>query len=339
MKFFRLDLLTLLISLFILGSCKNQDTIGLGVDATNQINGVLVDTSTIIINTVKDDSLITSGITKAPLAYFHDPVFGETSSDLAMSVSLPGATGYTLPSGTISIDSTRLIMKFVDGFYGDSIASNYKVNLYQLKELYNESTNYYQNKQWQTNATLLGSLTFKARTHDSIRINNIITGKPDSLIKVPAQLRVPVDKNFIIQNFFNASSTTLASNSVFQSAFKGLYLTLDKAQTVGAGGTFMLSNTDTLAIFCKVSNNGTVDTTTIKLPITKLAASYSHTYTAAINAELANTTTSRNAIYLQGLAGLRAKIKFPNILANIRNDLLKRDSDIVLNRAELVVSP
>jgi len=339
MKFFRLDLLTLLISLFILSSCKNQDTIGLGVDATNQINGVLVDTSTIIVNTVKDDSLITSGITKAPLAYFHDPVFGETTSDLVLSVTLPSTSGYKLPSGTISIDSTRLIMKFVDGFYGDSIASNYKVNLYQLKELFNESTNYYQNKQWQVNSTLLGSITFKARTHDSIQINNIIKGKADSLIKVPAQLRVPVDKNFVIQNFFNASSSSLAANSVFQSAFKGLYLTLDKSQTIGAGGTFMFSNADTLAIFCKVANNGTVDTTTIKLPVTKLAASYGHTYSTTINAELANTSTSRNVIYLQGLAGLRAKIKFPSILTNVRNDLLKRDSDIVLNRAELVVTP
>jgi len=339
MKFFRLDLLTLLISLFILSSCKNQDTIGLGVDATNQINGVLVDTSTIVINTVKDDSLVTSGITKAPLAYFHDPIFGETESNLALSVTLPSTSGYTLPSGTISIDSTRLIMKYVDGFYGDSVASSYKVNLYQLKELFNENSSYYQSKQWQVNSTLLGSVTFKARTHDSIQINNIIKGKPDSLIKVPAQLRIPVDKNFIIQNFFNASTTSLATNSVFQSAFKGLYLTLDKAQTVGAGGTFMFSNTDTLAIFCKVSNNGSIDTTTIKLPITKLAAAYSHTYSTTINAELANTTTSSNAVYFQGLSGLRAKIKFPNILANVRNDLLKRDSDIVLNRAELVITP
>src|SRR3569833_537946 len=339
MKFFRLDLLTLLISLFILSSCKNQDTIGLGVDATNQINGVLVDTSTIVINTVKDDSLVTSGITKAPLAYFHDPIFGETESNLALSVTLPSTSGYTLPSGTISIDSTRLIMKYVDGFYGDSVASSYYVNLYQLIELFNENSCYYQSKQWQVNSTLLGSVTFKARTHDSIQINNIIKGKPDSLIKVPAQLRIPVDKNFIIQNFFNASTTSLATNSVFQSAFKGLYLTLDKAQTVGAGGTFMFSNTETLAIFCKESNNGSIDTTTIKLPITKLAAAYSHTYSTTINAELANTTTSSNAVYFQGLSGLRAKIKFPNILANVRNDLLKRDSDFVLNRAELVITP
>ncbi|MDO3641996.1 MAG: DUF4270 family protein [Mucilaginibacter sp.] len=339
MKFFRLDLLTLLISLFILSSCKNQDTIGLGVDASNQINGVLVDTSTIIVNTVKDDSLVTSGITKAPLAYFHDPVFGETESNLALSVTLPSTSGYKLPSGTISIDSARLIMKFVDGFYGDSITSAYKANLYQLKELFSENSGYYQSKQWQVNSNLLGSITFKARTHDSIQINNIIKGKPDSLIKVPAQLRIPVDKNFIIQNFFNASSSTLASNSLFQSAFKGLYLTLDKAQTVGAGGIFMLSNADTLAVFCKIANNGSIDTTTIKLPVTKVAASITHTYSTTINEELANTTTSRNMIYLQGLSGLRTKIRFPNVLANVRNDLLKRDSDIVLNRAELVITP
>lgn len=339
MKFFRLDLLTLLISLFILNSCKNQDTIGLGVDATNQINGALVDTSTIIVNTVKDDSLVTSAITKAPLGYFHDPIFGQTEANLAVSVTLPAGSGYALPSGTITIDSTRLIMNFVDGFYGDSVASNYKVNLYQLKELFNEQSAYFQNKVWQTNPDLLGSVTFKARTHDSIRINNIITGKPDSIIKVGPQLRIPVNNSFIVSNFFNASSATLASNTVFQNAIKGLYLTLDKGQTTGPGGTLMFSNADTLAIFCKVTNNGVIDTTTIKLPVTKLAASIIHTYSTTINAELANTTTSGNVIYLQGLAGLRTKIKFPSLLANLRNDLLKRDSDIVLNRAELVITP
>ncbi|HEY2583220.1 MAG TPA: hypothetical protein VGI43_15515, partial [Mucilaginibacter sp.] len=64
MKFFRLDLLTLLISLFILNSCKNQDSIGLGINPSGQPNGILVDTSTIITNTVKEDSVITSGLAK-----------------------------------------------------------------------------------------------------------------------------------------------------------------------------------------------------------------------------------------------------------------------------------
>jgi len=338
MKFFRLDLLTLLISLFILNSCKNQDTIGLGVNAQTQVNGTMVDTSTIIVNTVKEDSVVTSGLTKLPLGYFQDPIFGTTESNLAASLSLPGATAYALPSGTISIDSTRLVLRYSDGFYGDSVASSYKLNLYQLQEAYSTNTGYYGNKVWKVNPALLGSITFKARPHDSIKINNIIKGKPDSLIKVPSQIRVPIDNNFIITNFFNASSATLASNSVFQNAVKGLYLTLDKTLSTGAGGTLMLSNTDSVNVYCKISNNGVIDTTTIKLPISQFAASITHTYSTTINAELANTTTSGNVFYLQGLAGLRTKISFPNLLANLRNDLLKSGEDIVLNRAELVIS-
>ncbi len=82
MKFFRLDLLTLLISLFILNSCKNQDSIGLGVVTPGQVNGNLVDTSTIIINTVPEDSVITSidpttqlPLAKNPLGLFYRPYF------------------------------------------------------------------------------------------------------------------------------------------------------------------------------------------------------------------------------------------------------------------------
>lgn len=342
MKFFRLDLLTLLISLFILNSCKNQDTVGLGVDSSSQINGTLVDTATIIVNTVKDDSVITSSATKNPLAYFTDPIFGTTESNLAASLSLPGAAAYTLPSGTISIDSTRLVLHYIDGFYGDSIASTYKLNVYQLKATtpFVESVSYYNTKAWDPDlSNLLGSVTFKARTHDSIKITNILSGKPDTLIKVAPQLRVPISNSFILSNFFNASSATLASNKLFQNSVKGLYITLDKTQTTGPGGTLMFAAGDTLSVYCKVVKNGVIDTTQIKLPITKLAASVKHTYSTTINAELANTTTSGNVFYLQGLAGLRTKISFPNLLTNIRSALLKKDSDVVLNRAELIITP
>ena len=338
MKFFRLDLLTLLISLFILNSCKNQDTIGLGINAKTQVNGIMVDTSTIVVNTVGEDSVITSGITKMPLAYFQDPIFGVTKSSLAASLSLPGATGYSLPSGTISIDSTRLVLRYVDGFYGDSVASTYKLNVYQLKDAFDPNTTYYASKKWDTIPALLGSVTFKARQHDSIKITNIISGKPDSLIKVPAQIRVPIDNNFIIKNFFNANSATLASNSVFQNAVKGLYLTLDKSGTTGAGGTIMLSNADSVTVYCKISNNGVVDTTSIKLPLTKFAASITRGLSPTIKADTANKATSANVFYLQGLAGLRTKISFPNLLTNLRNDLSKNKEDIVLNRAELVIT-
>src|SRR4051812_16977426 len=102
MKFFRLDLLTLLISLFILNSCKRLDGIGLGVDESNQVNGSLIVDTNINIRTEVDSSLVTSGLTKTPLSNFVDPEFGTTTSDLALGLALPFVP-YTVPPGTITI--------------------------------------------------------------------------------------------------------------------------------------------------------------------------------------------------------------------------------------------
>src|SRR5260370_5558257 len=189
MKFFRLDLLTLLISLFILNSCKNNNTIGLGLDSSTQLNGSLIDTSTIVVNTLKEDTVPTSNLTKTPMGYFIDPVMGTTESNIAVALNLPGSTAYTLPTGTITVDSAVLVLKYADGFYGDSLTSRYKVNVYQLGIRPLGSNTYYNNANWSTNlGPLVGTRTFNARTHDSIKIYNIITVHPHTLIKFPPQL-------------------------------------------------------------------------------------------------------------------------------------------------------
>ncbi len=339
MKFFRLDLLTLLISLFILNSCKNQDTLGLGINSSNQVIGSLVDTSTIRLNTVLDDTVATTGLLKTPLAYFNDPILGITQSDVATDLNLPSSTAYTIPNGTIFIDSARLVLKYADGFYGDSVSSIYTVNVFQLAEKFSETTTYYNDKVWKVNPNLIGSLTFNARTHDSIKIYNIIAGAPDTLIKVPPQVRIPISPAFINANLFDASTLTLSSNATFNNVVNGLYITIDKTKTTGPGGIFMISPSDSLAVYYRSVNGTTIDTNVAYLQINKLAANITHTYSVAVQNELNNTTTNRGTIYLQGLSGLRAKISFPNLLANLRNNLAKKDSDIILNRAELVITP
>jgi hypothetical protein len=345
MKFFRLDLLTLLISLFILNSCKNQDSVGLGVNASSQTNTNLVDTSTIVINTVPEDSVQTSGIVKNPLAYFIDPIFGTSIASLGTDLNLPNSGAYTPPTGTITIDSSRLILNYQNGFYGDSITSKYTVNVYQLNEKFNAATTaYFNTKQWNYNSnTLLGTLTFNARTHDSIKVFNIIAGAPDTLIKVPPQIRIPISNNFVNSILFNASSDALGSNAIFQNDTRGLYITLDRTKTTGPGGVFMISNADTLAVYYHTVSGTTIDTAVVKLPINNMAASIQHNYTSTIKNELNNTSGSRNTFYLQGLGGLRAKVSFPNLLKNLRASLVnrpsKKDSDIVINRAELVITP
>ncbi|MEO8884625.1 MAG: DUF4270 family protein, partial [Mucilaginibacter sp.] len=78
-----------------------------------------------------------------------------------------------------------------------------------------------------------------------------------------------------------------------------------------------------------------VDTAMVSLPTTSHAVEIKHTYSAAVQTELNNTNKSRPVIYLQGLAGLRAKISFPYL----KNILKTIGSDIVLNRAELIITP
>jgi hypothetical protein len=349
MKFFRLDLLTLLISLFILNSCKNQDAVGLGVGTSGQAASNLIDTSTIVINTVTENHAITSGMAKNPIAWFRDPILGTTSTAMATDLNLPGQGAYTPPTGTITIDSARLVLNYANGFYGDSITSSYTINVYQLKSLFRTDTSYYDNKNFGYSATNfadyssqtpIGSLTFNARPHDSIKVYNIITGAPDTLIKVPPQIRIPINPQFINTNLFEASSFTLGSNSVFKNSVRGLLIKLDSTKTTGAGGAIMFSNADSLMVYYRSVSGTTIDTAVVKLPIASTATAIHHNYPAAIHTELNDSVSgSRNTFYLQGPIGLRAKISFPHLLQNFRAALLSKDSDIVINRAELVVTP
>jgi hypothetical protein len=102
----------------------------------------------------------------------------------------------------------------------------------------------------------------------------------------------------------------------------------------------MFSNADSLVVYYRTINGTTIDTSFIKLPIASTATSIHHNYTAAIRTELNNTKSgSRNLFYLQGPIGLRAKVSFPHLLQNFRASLLSNNQDIVINRAELVVTP
>ncbi|SDP88886.1 protein of unknown function [Mucilaginibacter sp. OK268] len=333
MKFLRLDLLTLLISLFIFTSCKRQDGIGLGIDPTNQINGSLVVDTNIVIRTEVDSSAVTSALAKTPLGNFTDPSFGTVISNVALGISLPNDAAYTVPAGTLTIDSAVLVLRYANGFYGDSVATRYTANVYQLAEKAAVQT-YYNTKRWQVNlGAVLGTRTFTARTHDSVTIANIRTGKVDTIQKVGPQVRIPFSKAFIYNNLFNANGSQLASTLLFQNAVKGLYVTVNKGQATDAGGILQLAlDSSRLDVFYKTVNGSTIDTASVTLPIVSHSAEIKYTYTTTIQALLTDKVNSQNTVYLQGLAGLRAKVSFPGL------DKFNPDS-IVLNRAELVITP
>jgi len=335
MKFYKLGLLTLLISLFILNSCKTQD--GIGLDPATPIAGKLIADTSIVATTVKEDSVVTSSLSaRVPLSYFKDPEFGTTEANIAMVLSTPGATAYTLPTGDITIDSARLILPYAtDGFYGDSLLSTYKIDVHQLDERIEATKAYYNTRAFKNLSTIIGTTTFSARAHDTLKIMNIVKGGPDTLIKVKPQVRVPINPQFINQNFFSASANLLSNPVIYENMIKGLYVTLDKSQTPGVGGN-MYFNLDSakLTVYYKNVNGSTTDTAAISLSIGRKVAEIKHTYSANVLAALNNTST-KGLVYLQGLAGLRAKLTLPDVKSIFASE--GGSDNVVLNRAELIV--
>ncbi|RZA00125.1 MAG: DUF4270 family protein [Sphingobacteriaceae bacterium] len=335
MKFSKLDLLTLLISLFILNSCKNPDKIGLDVDQSNQLNGTLI-ADTVTLNTQLEDSVVTSGQARTPLAYFVDPEIGTTEANLITNINLPGQAAYTIPEGTITIDSAILGLRYATGgFYGDIAANNhkqitFKANVFQVSEKPLAGTAYYNTKQWSPAGSLLGTKTFYARPNDSVRVVEIRKAKQDTFTKVVPQLRIPIDAEFIRTRLFTAGEQ-IKSNLAFQNATKGLYVTLDQSVTTGtSGGVLSFTTPDTLSVYIHVTNGDKIDTSVVYLPITNHAAQIKHTYSTAVTTALSNAGPNSKG-YVKGSGGLRIKVGFPGLKNLPKN--------IAINRAELVIVP
>ncbi|MET3978143.1 hypothetical protein ABIB62_000710 [Mucilaginibacter sp. UYP25] len=334
MKFYKLGLLTLLISLFILNSCKTQD--GIGLDPANHINGSLITDNSVVATTVLEDSIITNNLSsRAPLAYFKDPEFGITETNLSAVLSLPASVAYTPPTGVIKVDSAILVLPYAtNGFYGDSLLSSFKIDVRQLNERITPSKSYSNNKHFETISTIIGSKTFKSRSHDSLYIKAIVIGRPDTLIRVKPQVRIPLDPDRMSESFFGATPSSLGNNTVFQNTFKGLNISLDKSTTTGVGGNmFFRLDSAVVTYYYRRTNAGAIDTAAVSLPLATNVTEIKHAYSTQVQAALDGTSTD-NLVYLQGLAGLRSKISFPNV----KNIFTEGANNVIINRAELVVS-
>ncbi|KQM75086.1 hypothetical protein ASE74_03690 [Pedobacter sp. Leaf216] len=349
MKFTKQDLLTLLIGLFLFASCKNPDGVGLDVDPNTAITGTLV-VSPVKSQLVPETAANTFGLNRYPLGYMTDPVFGKTEASLAMTVYPVVSTDFgTSPT----LDSAVLVLKLDESstatkFYGDTTNSKYSIDVYQLA---NKVENYKSSDVQTFNNALLGNFTGKIAPNTKAKIFDIVTGKADTLKTVPAQIRIPLNKAFIQNNILNLGTTGTASNAKFIDAFKGLYAQINKTSSTGVGGIafFNFTGTDSYLqlVWKKVNSSSGIDTATVNFPIGVLvsngssgtsvisgvAANIKHDYAGTpVQEQISAPAASYNVTYLQGLAGVKTKLSFPD-LTSFTNLYGKA----IVNKAELVV--
>ncbi len=344
MNFKKLDLLTLLVSLFIFGSCQDPNSVGLEIDSNTAINAKLVDTSTVRSYTLIEDSIRLNNISNNPVGYLKDPIFGTTEANLGLSFIMP-STPVRFGSNAV-LDSAVLVMPYGVGFYGDSVNTTYTLEVRQLNEnLYKGSIipPIFNKKSFSFKPQLLGAKTFRYNLKDSINITVINDGRPDSVKKQNPQVRIPLDRSFITSNILRADTNIFRSSASFANYFNGLYVSMNRNNLVNGGILpFRISpdggNTNIgafrLELYYKNNNAGVIDTNQVNLIVQAgSASSINHNYTGtAVATALASTSKDQSIVYLQGLGGLRTKVEFPFL-----QTLKRLGNNIAINKAELEI--
>lgn len=334
MRYYFRDLLTLLISLFILGGCENPSKVGLDVNPEDQIQGALIDTLQIKTTTVKLDSVFTKGLAQLPLGYLKDPVIGESNATIQFAVQNISNGDSRLPLDA-EVDSAVMIINYGLDFFGDSLNSSTTLEVKQLSSPYEVGKNYATNATWEVDPNLWGSQTIsKFAYKDSIRINSVVDGK-DTTVKVGPQLRIPLDKEKVVELFDgNIDSTVFNEHDFYHNRVKGFQVSVNTEAQGGIGGIMHMAISDNgqngLIVYYK-----TPDTTLQKnkfylISPSNAAAAVNHEYTAEIQEQLDNPNNNYETVYTQGLGGLRAKLSLPTISS-------LEDQGLIINKAELIV--
>jgi hypothetical protein len=131
------------------------------------------------------------------------------------------------------------------------------------------------------------------------------------------------------------------NSKVFNSLFKGLYVSLNKNTTTQNGGIFSFNTSIAGAarldlFYKKTQTNNAVDTilTTLNITggvgnaVTELSWDLTGT---AVNTELQSAAKNSTTLYLKGLSGTQLKVDFPYL-----NTIKNLGKNITVNRAELV---
>lgn len=365
MKFSKLDLLTLLISLFLFSSCKDSSTIGLDINPANAVSGILLDTVTVTSRTELDDPASTYppattgsavGLVRYPLGQMADPIFGSTTANLAMAVNLPGGAGYSFGTAA-EIDSAVLVMSYATNtavpasvqatigsqlaqFYGDS-TSTFNVRVTQLNANLSTQTGFLNTTDY-ASTDLLGSATITPRPGSSVRVLRVIPGAADTAYNAAPQVRIKLSTALIKSKIMALDSVTLSTNANLAAAFKGLKVTASLVS--GKPGAVMFfdfaGSNSNLEIYYKKQNTTTAslrDTVAAMFPISApsgpVAATVKHDYTNTAIATQLKTSADYAVTYLQAMSGVRNKITFP-YLKNLKASI---GTKIVINKAELVI--
>jgi hypothetical protein len=304
-------------------ACKDPELIGLEVLPEGEGYPVAwVDTFTVTVSTIAEDSIITSGLTSYLIGEMNDPDFGISKSELFTQFRLP-STNVSFPNAP-QIDSIVLNLAYA-GSYGtvNKLSGFQRLGVYRLEDDINDTITYYSNVTHNYNTEPLAQIGFRPDL-----ISNVVTNDDT----IPPSLRIRLDPAFG-QEILNSTSTTLADNAAFVAAFKGLAIIPENNGLAPGQGAILYFNMVSSVTRVELYYTDTAPKS-LFLPVDVSSAThthFTHEYPSSITSILGNEEAGKNQLYMQAMAGLKVKVEIPH-LNNLRNL-----GTVAINRAELVI--
>jgi len=305
-------------------SCEEPDVVGLQTQIKNdKLNISFSDTTSIIAFSQIEENVRSDELTKNLLGSYFDPVFGTTSASLYTQLRLSSSN---VTFGISPIFDSLILSFAYSGYYGDTTIPM-DVKVYEITEdMYRDST-YYSNQNFTYDNYELANYTFIPNPNDSVEIDNENYGP---------HLQIKLDKKLGDKFLYYSRTSDFASSENFINFFKGLYITMQSQNNKGAILYFdLLSSLSKLTMY--YHNN--TDTSYFNFVINENCArvnTFEHNNYSDANVDLKNQTIRNDTslgdkrIFIQAMAGIRTKIRFPNL----KNWL--DSGKIAINSAELV---
>ena len=305
------------IALIGLSACrKKPEKIGNDLQPTNSLIYVAFnDDQDIVTSTFTVPELSTKQLNYAFIGNMNDPLFGNSNFDFYTQFSL-STSSLIWGEGAVA-DSVTLNLTY-NGYYGDTIDKQLTVRVFEInEEMYVDST-YKSNMTLECLTDELADYTFVPRPLTA----------PDTVLD-RGVLKIPMDISIANKLIENGPYET---NDEFKEKFKGLHVVCDKNAIPASVIAFNLTHTYS---YLRVYYHNDTDTLTYDFTVSSSDARFNHYTHDYSNSEITfNDTTSNSKLYVQGAAGTRVWVKFPN-LQEWANSL---ENNIAINEAKLILS-
>ena len=301
-------------TVFAVSFKDNDSAIGTGIMPSSDMMEFLCDTMGVQTYAVRDTHVETHNRTINPIGVINDPFFGQTTASCAFQTLLSTTNvqfGREIDTSDISGVKLTLQLKYANKYGDANSAMTISVNRL-LTDIYYDSI-YYEDKEFVTTEfEQLASATVNFGTDSVMKI------------EMPAELV----EDIVMENVGQETW----SNKDFVKFFKGLYITTEL--TSGDGCIYALDLINKKSKMVLTYN----DTCSFDFEISEYSARinmYSHDYTNAdseLKTAIDNPEQPTKYCYIQGLAGLKTKIMFPELYN------LFDSTNIIINRAQLCVT-